>query len=319
MFQAPKLTDAGKALYYENLAGCAIKFTTIQLGSGRMADPIAAMTALVQPVVTVPAEAKNNNGQYVDISGHFSNAELRSGFYWREVGVFAADPAYPDDRSRDILYCYQNAYDTADYIPTAAVETVEKVITVPIIVGDAASVSCTLSASQIYVTEEDLNGLERQLTPLPGAVVRVLPMGWMLGDVLHLGTVGDAGSAVRQRQAQRIASYVIGGVETPKTGTYEFMAADTNQDGELDVFDGSYIRSGTFRLADLMGGWQANPDYVQPLNTSKIEWWFSYEVDVPGVTAQSTPGSLGTLRAPPERSSSWQKASRPRTCCATST
>ena len=34
MFQAPKLTDAGKNLYYRNMAGEGIKFTTIQLGNG---------------------------------------------------------------------------------------------------------------------------------------------------------------------------------------------------------------------------------------------------------------------------------------------
>ena len=46
MFQAPKLTDAGKNLYYRNMAGEGIKFTTIQLGNGTISGPISAMTAL---------------------------------------------------------------------------------------------------------------------------------------------------------------------------------------------------------------------------------------------------------------------------------
>ena len=112
MFQAPKLTDAGKNLYYRNMAGEGIKFTTIQLGNGTISGPISAMTALVSAVVTIDAAVKNNAEQYADVSGHFSNAELEEGFYWREIGVFAADPDYPNDRSHDILYCYQNAYDT---------------------------------------------------------------------------------------------------------------------------------------------------------------------------------------------------------------
>ena len=124
MFQAPKLTDAGKNLYYRNMAGEGIKFTTIQLGNGTISGPISAMTALVSAVVTIDAAVKNNAEQYADVSGHFSNAELEEGFYWREIGVFAADPDYPNDRSHDILYCYQNAYDTADFIPVASVETV---------------------------------------------------------------------------------------------------------------------------------------------------------------------------------------------------
>lgn len=161
MFQAPKLTDAGKNLYYRNMAGEGIKFTTIQLGNGTISDPISAMTALVSAVVTIDAAVKNNAEQYADVSGHFSNAELEEGFYWREIGVFAADPDYPNDRSHDILYCYQNAYDTADFIPVASVETVEKNITVPIIVGDASTVSCTLSSSQVLVSEADLEAHDK--------------------------------------------------------------------------------------------------------------------------------------------------------------
>lgn len=157
MFNAPKLTNDGKALYYDNMAGTQIVFTTIQLGSGNISGPIAPMTALVTPVVTINAEAKSVSGQYAEISGHFSNAQLADGFYFREIGVFAADPDYPNDRGKDILYCYQNAYDTADFIPVASVETVEKNITIPVIIGDAAAVSCTLSRSLILASMEDLD------------------------------------------------------------------------------------------------------------------------------------------------------------------
>lgn len=80
MFQAPKLTDAGKNLYYRNMAGEGIKFTTIQLGNGTISGPISAMTALVSAVVTIDAAVKNNAEQYADVSGHFSNAELEEGF-----------------------------------------------------------------------------------------------------------------------------------------------------------------------------------------------------------------------------------------------
>ena len=58
MFQAPKLTDAGKNLYYRNMAGEGIKFTTIQLGNGTISGPISAMTALVSAVVTIDAAVK---------------------------------------------------------------------------------------------------------------------------------------------------------------------------------------------------------------------------------------------------------------------
>lgn len=155
MFQAPKLTNAGKALYYDNMAGAQLKFTTIKLGSGTLSGSIANLTNLVNTVVTIAATATKYE-DYANVAGSFSNAQLAEGFYWREIGVFAADPSDPDNRAADILYCYQNAYDTADFIPVASVETVEKNITVPVIVGDATAVSCTLSKSLVFVTQQDL-------------------------------------------------------------------------------------------------------------------------------------------------------------------
>jgi len=155
MFQAPKLTNAGKALYYDNVAGTQLKFTTIKLGSGTLSGSIANLTNLVNTVVTITAMATAND-DYANVAGAFSNAQLAEGFYWREIGVFAANPSDPDNREADILYCYQNAYDTADFIPVASVETVEKNITVPVIVGDTTAVSCTLSKSLVYATLQDL-------------------------------------------------------------------------------------------------------------------------------------------------------------------
>lgn len=164
MFQAPKLTNAGKALYYANIGGQGISFTTIKLGKGTLSTAIANLTDLVDTVVTIEAALSNGNGSYVDVSGSFSNAGMTEGFYWREIGVFAADPNYPDDRSHDVLYCYQNAYDTADFIPAASVETVEKHITVPLIVGDAESVSCLLDPSLVYATHQDIEDHDQSET-----------------------------------------------------------------------------------------------------------------------------------------------------------
>ena len=164
MFQAPKLTNVGKALYYANIGGQGISFTTIKLGKGTLSTAIANLTDLVDTVVTIEAALSNGNGSYVDISGSFSNAGMTEGFYWREIGVFAADPNYPDDRSHDVLYCYQNAYDTADFIPAASVETVEKHITVPLIVGDAETVSCLLDPSLVYATHQDIQDHDQSET-----------------------------------------------------------------------------------------------------------------------------------------------------------
>ena len=174
MFEAPKLTNAGKALYYRNLGGEALKITTMQLGDGQLSTPIATLTGLVHSVVSIDAAVKQRT-DYVEVNAKFSNAGLSAGFYWREGGIFCADPDNPNDRSKDILYCYQNAYDTSDYIAPAATELVEKSVTIPIIVGDTKTVTCTLEKSLIYITrselEDSLEGLLHQTEKgIPGGI-----------------------------------------------------------------------------------------------------------------------------------------------------
>lgn len=156
MFNAPVFTTAGKALLTRNISGEQIKFTTIQMGSGYISGSIDAMTALVKVEATVSASAKNEDGQYVNVSAAFTNQGLENGFYWREIGVFAANPSFPNDRSKDILYCYQNAYDTAEFIPPPSAATIEKGISIPIIVGDTSKVSAMLDKTLILATQKDL-------------------------------------------------------------------------------------------------------------------------------------------------------------------
>ncbi len=157
MFHAPKITDAGQDLYYDSLAGGNITFTKIKLGKGRVNQPISTMTDLVDVVLSIDANVTQPaDKSYVDVSGSFDNSDLTEGFSWREIGLFVANPKAPDDRNSDILYCYQNAYDTADFIPTASVQAMEKHVTIPVVVSNAAQVSCLLSKSLVFATQQDI-------------------------------------------------------------------------------------------------------------------------------------------------------------------
>lgn len=208
MFEAPKLTNAGKALYYRNLGGEALKITTINLGDGQLSTPIATLTGLVHSVVSIDAAVKQRS-DYVEVNAKFSNAGLSSGFYWREVGIFCADPDNPNDRSKDILYCYQNAYDTADYIAPAATELVEKSVTIPIIVGDAETVTCALDKSLIYITGKEL---ETSLKPYLRQNQMAIPNG--------LATL-DATGKLSEDQCPEIDAYT-------KVQTDEHIATAVN-------------------------------------------------------------------------------------------
>lgn len=161
-FTAPKFTGVGRQLHTRVLAGDMLTFTTIKLGDGTVTtEPIAALTDLIHGIITLPVHEVRRNADYAEVTGVFQNAGLSSGFYWREIGIFAADPDYPNDRSHDILYCYQNAAELAEYIPSASSAVIEKIIRVACVVGDAENVTVGL-ASQAYAKAEDLQALEEQ-------------------------------------------------------------------------------------------------------------------------------------------------------------
>ena len=155
-FTAPRFTDEGKSLQAKAQAGTALKFTKMQLGDGELgSQAIAAMTGLVNPLITVGISSVKAGNNYATVKSNFSNSGLMTGFYWREIGVFAADPEKPNDRNSDILYCYANAGSLAEYIPAAGSEIVEKIISIPCIIGDAENVSAEV-ASEIYATKDEL-------------------------------------------------------------------------------------------------------------------------------------------------------------------
>ena len=156
-FTAPRFTDEGKALQAKAQAGTALKFTKMQLGDGELgSQTIAAMTGLVNPLITISISSVKAGNNYATVKSNFSNSGLSTGFYWREIGVFAADPEKPNDRNSDILYCYANAGSLAEYIPAAGSEIVEKIISIPCIIGDTENVSAEVK-SGIYATKEELN------------------------------------------------------------------------------------------------------------------------------------------------------------------
>ena len=143
----PVFTNAGKALHARAIAGATLKFTKMQLGDGsRGSTSIANLKALVSPVASVGISGLRYSGNFAVISGMFSNADLHTGFNWNEIGLFAADPDAPDDRSRDILYCYQDAAGNPDYIPASDSELITKRISIAAITDNAPNVTATFSA-----------------------------------------------------------------------------------------------------------------------------------------------------------------------------
>ncbi|WP_445506758.1 hypothetical protein [Niallia sp. 03190] len=88
----------------------------------------------------------------VTVGTVLSNQEITSGFYWKEVGIYALDP----DNNTEILYCYGYAQ-APEYIPagTNSADVIEKIVDLIIVVGTGATVTASIEKSLIYETIEE--------------------------------------------------------------------------------------------------------------------------------------------------------------------
>ena len=147
-FPKMTLTNAGQALQTKVLAGATLTFTRIALGDGQLnGQPISPLTALISQKASVEVDSvRVVDNSTAQASGFFSNADITTGFWWRETGLFAQDPD-----NGEILYGYTNAGDAGDYIPTVADTRIEKYIYCSIAVANADTVNITIPSSDTYI------------------------------------------------------------------------------------------------------------------------------------------------------------------------
>jgi hypothetical protein len=148
------MTNKGRALQAKAQTGVNLTFTRIGIGDGNLnGQSILDLNALVSEKKSLTlTKLKIQPGGKAVVGTVLSNQDITSGFYFREIGVFAQDPDVGE-----ILYCYGNAGPNAEYIPAGGgPDIVEKSIDVVTIVGNASNISATLDSSMIYASQTDL-------------------------------------------------------------------------------------------------------------------------------------------------------------------
>jgi hypothetical protein len=155
------LTNKGRSLQAKAQIGTALNFTRIAVGDGDLSgSSILDLNALKHEVKSLSiVKLKVISGGKATVGSIFSNENLVSGFYWREIGVFAQDP---DDG--EILYCYGNAGANAEYIAAGGgADIIEKRLDVITLVGNATSVNANIEQSLVFATldyvDESYNSL----------------------------------------------------------------------------------------------------------------------------------------------------------------
>ena len=158
------ITENGKLMLAHAQAGAVLIPTRIVIGSGNLpaGKTAATMTDVVAPVteLTINKKEASPDGKYV-IGGVYSNADITTAFYFRELAIFMraeyrnADGTVTQNVA-EVLYSYGNSGTTADYMPAYSTSTVvEKQIDLVVWIGNNATVDLTI-ASGVYITREAL-------------------------------------------------------------------------------------------------------------------------------------------------------------------
>ncbi|MEK5086840.1 phage tail protein [Paenibacillus sp. FSL M8-0228] len=148
------LTIKGRNLQAKVQAGQQLKFSRMGLGDGVItSQSIPNMTGLITERKSIAvSRVYTPSAGRATVSAILSNQDITTGFFFRELGVFAVDPD-----EGEIMYAYGNSGSgSAEYIPPGGgADVIEKLINVNLLVGNATNISITADPSQVYVSLQD--------------------------------------------------------------------------------------------------------------------------------------------------------------------
>lgn len=156
MAEYPKITLTNKAMEMiaaAQIDGTILTITRVKIGDGSLADgaDIKSMTDVINSMLIAPFSSSNNDGGG-QITVHFavSNGTVETGFFAREIGVFAKL-----NDGEEQLYAYTNAGNKCDWIPDKHTPIDSQVIDLTLIVGNAENVTVHIS-DEAFALDKDL-------------------------------------------------------------------------------------------------------------------------------------------------------------------
>lgn len=156
------VTNAGAQLLSEVLLGAKLQPTKIVMGSGYIpsGQTSKTLTAVVTPEAELEIVKKERvDATHVVVGGVFSNDEIESDFYFRELGLYCKAVKEDGTVLPEVLYSYGNAGDAADLIAAYTTGTaIERQIDLLTYVGNDTNVDLSIS-SGAYVTMADLKSM----------------------------------------------------------------------------------------------------------------------------------------------------------------
>lgn len=248
-FNNNALTVQGMVAIAALVAGGTLEFTRIAVGDGELkaGQVPGTMTKLNNPLFDVTInKVYSDSVSQATIQGVFSNSQVATGFYYRELGLFAKDPA----TGSEILYAYGNAGEDAEWIASAGESSIiEKEIHIVVLIGNATNVTATLN-SGIYAIQDEMEAalaLKADLDNTAEEGGRVLASQMRFDETQTIfvdgaatGTDADGSEAKPFKTIQAAVNAYYPGARVVtikiKAGTYAEAVSITNATGTLFIF-----------------------------------------------------------------------------------
>ena len=157
-FPGLRLTQQGNQMIIRSTSGREsdqLIVTKAILGDGNLTSSIEEMTNIVSPKLNVSLTNMSNgeNGTRV-FKFEFDNKTVNTGFYWREVGVYAKN----GQNGQEKLIAYSNASGLTSYIPDKNSQIPMQSLQVAIAVGDSTNVAAQIDLG-VSVSRADVEAL----------------------------------------------------------------------------------------------------------------------------------------------------------------
>ncbi|USG67457.1 phage tail protein [Brevibacillus ruminantium] len=152
-FNGSVLTVQGLALQTKaQLGEATIQFTRIGIGDGYIEEELRTLKKLVNERKSLPIINMKNTGEgQTAITAALNNQDLASGFYLREIGLFARNP---EEEEEELLYAVAYAGEQADYLPQGnGADVVEEIIRFITVIGNAAEVTALIDEKALVTVD----------------------------------------------------------------------------------------------------------------------------------------------------------------------
>ena len=157
-FPGLRLTQQGNQMIIRSTSGREsdqLIVTKAILGDGNLTSSIEEMTNIVSPKLNVSLTNMSNGESGTRVfKFEFDNKTINTGFYWREVGVYAKN----GQNGQEKLIAYSNASGLTSYIPDKNSPIPMQSLQVAIAVGDSTNVAAQIDLG-VSVSRADVESL----------------------------------------------------------------------------------------------------------------------------------------------------------------